>query len=206
MPHSSAHSAASQLHAPDARRLGRWFTAVRRQGFLAHLSPETWQTLSAILSFTCRDGQRLFTVDQLGVALGRSPEEALARLEELVRAEWQGEPLATPVRDPHGEIVGAVLAPIEALSGETAPLPADGEPGWQPIPAISENPHDVQLAADLTAAGLRPEQIERLLRTFPHDRVRRQLAWLPARQARNPAALLIRAVEQDWGTPGEEAA
>ena len=45
-----------------------------------------------------------------------------------------------------------------------------------------------------------------LLRAFPADRIRRQLNWLPARQARNPAAMLLRAVEQDWGPPREEVA
>jgi hypothetical protein len=44
--------------------LGRWFTAARRAGLLAHLSPEEWQTFSAILSFTASDGLRLFTLDQ----------------------------------------------------------------------------------------------------------------------------------------------
>ena len=37
------------------------------------------------------------------------------------------------------------------------------------------------------------KKIEALLQRFPAERIRRQLDWLPHRQARNPAALLIRA-------------
>src|SRR5688572_22478256 len=92
--------------------LGRWFTAARREGLLALLTPEVWHTLSALLSFTCRDQQRVFTVDQLGVALGLSREQARTRLEQLTQIEWQGVPLATLEADRSGEIVGAVLAPI----------------------------------------------------------------------------------------------
>src|SRR5690242_11868598 len=92
---------------PPAVWLGRWFTAARREGFLALLAPAEWQTLSALLSFTCRDGQRRFSVDQLAVAMGLPREQALTRLDRLTEQRWRDGPLALLERDSAGEIVGA---------------------------------------------------------------------------------------------------
>jgi hypothetical protein len=191
--------------APDAYWLGRWFTTARREGLLALLLPEVWHTLSALLSFTCRDGRREFTVDQLAVALGQPRERALARLEQLTETKWRDQPLATVDRDPHGEIRGATLAPVDVLAGKKAPLPADREPPILELPTGPEAGEQDGLMPELQAVGLNPEQIEWLLKRFPRERLRRQLDWLPRRQARNPAALLIRAVEGDWGAPREAA-
>ena len=185
--------------------LGRWFAAVRRDGFLALLSPEDWQTLSALLSFTRRDGRRVFTVEQLAVAIGQSPETARARLEQLALVQWREIPLATLEHDPYGDIVGATLAPVETLSGEKAPLPpeiaaARSEPSPVPVGDATDTlPHQLE------ELELNPEQVAWLLRSFPRERLQRQLEWLPSRQARNPAALLIRAIEGDWGPPREAA-
>jgi hypothetical protein len=80
---SSSHRAPPS----EAHWLGRWFTAARREGLLALLPPDLWQTLCALLSFTSRDGRRSFTIDQLAVALGQPREQALSRLEALTRTE-----------------------------------------------------------------------------------------------------------------------
>src|SRR5438094_829621 len=113
---------------PRAFWLGRWFTAARRDGLLALLTPEVWHTLSAILSFTCRDGRREFTIDQLAVALGQSRDASLARLDQLTQSTWRDEPLAVLERDPLGEITGASLASLEVLSGAKAPRFMEPEP------------------------------------------------------------------------------
>lgn len=194
---------------PEAYWLGRWFTSARREGLLALLAPEVWHTLSAILSFTSREGRRDFTLDQLAVALGQSREQARSRLETLTAIDWQGQPLATLERDREGEIAGAVLAPLEALAGARAPQPEPPSAAdAAPVPAASDATPASQapkaaLAAELAAVGLDPDQIDGVLTGFPQERIRRQLDWLPARQARNPAALLIRAIEQNWSAPRE---
>jgi hypothetical protein len=189
--------------ATEARWLGRWFTTVRRAGLLSLLPAEAWHTLSALLSFTCRDGGRRFTLDQLAIALGQSRATAEQRLDQLAETEWQGQPLARLERDPAGEVVGVQLAPIECLD-RIAPPEASGPTAadaGEPAPAAA--PPD--LATDLERVGLDAEQIQSLLQRFPAERIRRQLDWLPHRQARNPAALLIRAIEQDWSAPREAA-
>src|SRR5690242_5848040 len=99
------------LLSPESRWLGRWFTASRRQGLLAALPAEAWHTLSAVLSFTARDGKRAFTVDQIALALGLPQGTARERLEQLAPLLWRDLPLATLETDPAGEVTGAALAP-----------------------------------------------------------------------------------------------
>jgi hypothetical protein len=202
---SPRFSSSTPPQTPDAYWLGRWFTAARREGLLALLLPEVWHTLSAVLSFTCRDGRREFTLDQLAIALGQSREGARSRLEQLTETNWRDQPLATLERDLHGEIRGATLAPIVVLSGAKAPLPADREALFPELPPGPEAGEQDDLVPELQAVGLNPDQINWLLKSFPRVCIRRQLDWLPRRQARNPAALLIRAIEADWGPPREAA-
>lgn len=197
MPSPRTHPTASA----DAYLLGRWFSAARREGLLTLLPPESWHTLSALLSFTCRDGRRSFTVDQLASTLGVSGEAARQRLDELTEIDWQGQPLAVLEYAGSGEIAGATLAPVEALArletGEST-APPSPEPDLHPIPELHTSS---ALASQLRTVGLDDEQIESLTQRFSEERIERQLDWLPQRGARNPAALLIRAVEQGWGAP-----
>jgi len=199
--HTSAwnHTAAQEAHT-----LGRWFAAARREGLLARLTPEAWQTLSALLSFTGRDGRRLFSLDQLAAALGQPREAAQSRLEQLLQTEWKGQPLVQLEVSPAGEPAGAVLAPLELLDrvepAEFPPARATGS-ATDSRTAATAVTAAAGLAAELEAVGLLPVQSDRLLQEFGPERVRRQLQWLPARGARNPAALLIRSVEEDWEKP-----
>ena len=49
--------------------------------------------------------------------------------------------------------------------------------------------------------GLKSEQVDMLLARFDTERIRRQIAWLPASNARNPAAFLLAAIENDYAAP-----
>jgi hypothetical protein len=189
----------------EAYLLGRWFTAARREGLLPQLPPEAWHTLSAILSFTSREGTRLFTADQLAVSLAVSRDEALRRLDTLARHNWQGAPLLTLELDADGQVAGADLAPLELLARVQPPETASAErssPSVQAGAAASPSGGEGPLAERMEAVGLNPFQIDQLFKTYPVERIARQLQWLSGRQARNPAALLIRAIEQDWEAPG----
>lgn len=182
--------------------LGRWFTGARREGFLTRLSPEAWHTLCAVLSFTSADNRRSFTIDQLSVALGVPRREAQARFNELADTAWKGLRLLTPVFDSSGNVSGATLAPIEVLSRVREQHAASPTLGTS---REDENDEPDDLSQQLSAVGLNSAQITNLRRHFSLAEIRRQLKWLPARGARNPAALLIRAIEQDWDEPKEEA-
>ena len=197
----------------------RWFTAVRQSGLLSSLSPEAWHALSALLSFRTPDGRCPFRLEHLAFSLGCSPEEALARLQTLSQALWQEQPLVALEQGPDGEVVGAALAPLDLLlpapdlpeaqtiqeEGSVSLLvPTSVPPPAQPTPLPRSHPPADwadDLVSRLEALGLYPDQVDRLLSEYPEERVRRQLEWLPARRARVPAALLIRAVEGDWAAP-----
>jgi len=172
---------------------------MRREGFLSLLESQAWHTLSAVLSFTSRDGSRRFSLEQLATAIGQPREEAGRRLAALAQIDWKGNPLAVPERDPAGEVCGATLAPVERLA--LPGIPAEPLPGLE-VPEQRPN-FPPGLIDQLAILGLNPAQIDRLAQRFPEADVRRQLEWLPARGARNPAALLIRAIEQQWEEPKE---
>src|SRR4051794_36619970 len=112
----SLPSTGTSTRTEDARRLGRWFAAARREGLLPALPPSAWHTLSALLSFTTRDGERRFTLEQLALTLGQSKEVARQRLEELAAARWQDQPLATLHQSGDGDIMGADLPSVELFS------------------------------------------------------------------------------------------
>lgn len=174
--------------------LGRWFTGIRRAGFLALLDPSSWHTLSAVISFTSRDGSRRFTADQLAAALGQPRELALRHLDVLAGIFWKDQPLLTLERDA-GDVTGAALAHIECLA--VSPPPGE-DLELQPSHTLP-----AELMRELGTVGLNHAQIDSLAKRFPEDEIRRQLDWLPSRGARNPAALLIRAIEQAWDEPKE---
>ncbi len=58
------------------------------------------------------------------------------------------------------------------------------------------------LLEELTAAGLSRYTAEQLAREKPEE-CRRQLAWLPSRKARNPGAVLVTAIREEWAPPPE---
>lgn len=57
------------------------------------------------------------------------------------------------------------------------------------------------LLRKLEQAGLTTEQALQLLRRFTPLRIERQLRWLPYRNAKNPAGLLIAAIEDNYEAP-----
>ncbi len=186
--------------------LGRWLAQARRQGLLAAVPPEAWHTLCAVLSFTCRDGERRFTPEQLALSLAVPREEAERRLLALASVQWQGQPLAEPARYPDGALGGARVGPSDLLLGvnEAAePQPAPPRRDGGPRAGAAAPRPDGALKERLLAVGLLPDQAERLLTHFPEERIARQLAWLPRRGARNPAAFLLKAVANDWPAPKE---
>ena len=62
-------------------------------------------------------------------------------------------------------------------------------------------PEAQEIRARLLATGLKSLQTDMLLARFDTERIRRQLDWLPARHARNPAAFLLAAIEKDYEPP-----
>jgi len=63
------------------------------------------------------------------------------------------------------------------------------------------DPHALGLRNRLLSLGVKSEQVEMLLAQYQPERIERQIAWLPARNARNPAAFLLSAIEKDYAPP-----
>ncbi len=59
---------------------------------------------------------------------------------------------------------------------------------------------DASLVAEMTAADVHPATARRLAASFPAE-CRRQLAWLPYRDAQDPGAFLAAAVRDKYGPP-----
>jgi len=61
----------------------------------------------------------------------------------------------------------------------------------------------VALIRSLTDSGVTRKRAERLIANHTPERVRMQLAFLEFRKAEDPAAVLVRAIEEDWAPPAE---
>jgi len=62
-------------------------------------------------------------------------------------------------------------------------------------------PEQRELRSELIKIGLLEEQADDLMKRFDAVRIRRQLAWLPFRMAKNQAGYLIAAVKDDYAAP-----
>jgi hypothetical protein len=60
---------------------------------------------------------------------------------------------------------------------------------------------EVLLLRRMAAARVAGEVARDLLRRVPHADIARQLDWLPDREAKNPAAVFVKAVRENWAAP-----
>jgi len=58
-----------------------------------------------------------------------------------------------------------------------------------------------ELKGRLLEVGIEADRADSLLTHFAREAIKRQLEWLPYRDARNPAAFLIAAIEHDYEPP-----
>lgn len=58
-----------------------------------------------------------------------------------------------------------------------------------------------ELTLDLVRIGIGLRKAQSLVERYPHDRIAKQLEWLPLRAARRPASLLIAAIENNYDPP-----
>lgn len=61
----------------------------------------------------------------------------------------------------------------------------------------------VALCESLTNIGVTRKKAEALVRDYPSDKIQEQIAMLGYRNADDPAAVLVRAIEEDWAPPVE---
>jgi len=67
--------------------------------------------------------------------------------------------------------------------------------------AASADPKALEARSGLLIAGVMKEQADRLIAEYGIDQILKQLVWLPYRHAKNPARLIVAAVEDDYEEP-----
>ncbi len=90
------------------------------------------------------------------------------------------------------------LKPIaELLNAE--PVKRRRRGGLSPDDAVLSEREELVL--DLVEVGIGLRKANHLVDSYPESLIRRQLDWLPKRNARRPAPLLIAAIEHNYDAP-----
>ncbi len=130
----------------------------------------------------------------------KTPEESASRKQQHPRPE--AEPPAPEPQAP--EDVAVALSQGDAPA---SPTPAPGAPAstCSPPPAPPEPQAEAALLAalqaEVEAVGVKPAVARRLCRQAAPEAIRLQLDCLHAREPRQPAALLVRAIIENWEPP-----
>ena len=66
-----------------------------------------------------------------------------------------------------------------------------------------ENIKQKELYKKLVAVGIAPRTANKFLTMYPQERIERQLIGIESRNPKDKAAMLVRAIEEDWGLPTE---
>ena len=200
----------------------RWFSdvrltgAFRTAGFLNSIAPEDLKNLLYLLAFTGPTGRCQPTVDQLAQTMQVSREKTSARMRKLMELQWQGSPMVTQVSEAGAEQY-LPSAQLLGVSGERSAPPATvSVASPQTIDTLDKATMlpDVTVVVDeegrqeklslrdrLQAVGLDSDQIDHMLMSYPEERIKRQLDWLPRRRANNPASFLLAAIRDDYEKP-----
>lgn len=106
-------------------------------------------------------------------------------------------------RRTHARPRGEVEAEIEAMMNWKKPQPSSPtRSGTLPTPTPpTVTSEQAELHAQLVEVGLLPEQADDLMKRYDALRIRRQLAWLPRRRAKNAAGYLLAAIKDDYAAP-----
>jgi hypothetical protein len=179
----------------------------RMLGRLRRLASLSWRGEPILMEQGTESGLRLFQPSPHLLAVRRS-----LVFPALERA---GEPLAIPlqIQESGYGTGGQGAAPIAREAVIAYSRAKYGRPRaeveatierflrGEPEPTTSEEEARLLLRRRLTDTGLTGEQADRLLDAFPSESIEQQLGWLPYRRARNPAGLLLAAIEGNYEAP-----
>ena len=210
---------------------------IRTSGLWRSLTPEDAKTLVFLLTFITPNGWCRPTLPELAEAMGTSQPKAKGRMDRLVQARWQGQPLAELLARPDGldaYLPGRRLVDHEEIAEpeppQAAPLRTPGREavvaysraryaktreeverqigemmGWGPPAFAGDDPAVAEVKRKafkaMTDLGMPKEQALDLLTRFELGEIERQVAWLPSRNAKNPARFLAAAIEGNYDMP-----
>jgi hypothetical protein len=89
------------------------------------------------------------------------------------------------------------LTPIKELLGTSG----GGNRPRTPTPDEVALGDDDELVLELVQLGVALRKAEQLVRTYPAERIRRQIRYLPYRAPKKPPSLLIASIEHDYDAP-----
>jgi len=202
---------------------------LRTSGLLAQLSGEDLKSLLLLLTFAHPNGHVQPSLAELSEALGQSWIRTAGRMRRLERFLWHGRPAAYRLHRESGlhayapsprilgteiepEGVGSSTAPALAPAGKEAAIAHSRAAYARPRAEVEAeiarlNGWDVKEAVELPEVralrllGVPGWQAEELLERCGPERVRQQVEWLPYRSARDPARLLVAAIQGDYAPP-----
>jgi len=99
-----------------------------------------------------------------------------------------------------GEVEREIESMMNWKKTQPSQSPQQGTPPQRVTP-LTVTSEQAELRAQLLEVGLLPEQADDLMRRYNGLRIRRQLAWLPRRQAKNAAGYLLAAIKDDYAAP-----
>lgn len=205
--------------------------ALRTCGLVAALDDAGARTLLALLACLSPNGEARAAAFQVAGVLGTSENEARSRLDRLAETTWGGGPVVLRTGQdplpPSYAVAPALLAdehPEPEPDVRVLPIPPAGReaviqasrasfavPRAEAEAAVAEQ-LGIPAFADadspegeawrgLLSAGVPKEQAKELVEEYPAEEILRQLEWLPARNAREPARFLVAAIKERYGQP-----
>src|SRR5579871_3810880 len=203
--------------------------ALRTSGLLTTLPGEDLKNLLLMLTFVHPNGHVVPSLMELSQALRQPMGRTAAQLHRLERFLWQGGPAVYELRRgsglhayaPSPRILGTWIEPEGSRASLAPPLRAAGR---ETVIALSRNSYarprreveaeiahlngwerreadEAPEAKALRLLGVSVWQAQDLLERCGPERIRRQLAWLPYRHARDPARYAVAAILNDYGPP-----
>jgi hypothetical protein len=205
--------------------------ALRTSGLLRSLPPEAAAWLLFLLTFVSPNGNCSASLDSLCEAMHVSKQKTHKRMDQLRAVEWDGWPLVLETRHETGLVSFSLSERVISYEQHEPPAPTEptriggireavieysratyGRPraeverlveaqyGHHELPPLAD-PELQELQRSLEAISITSEQALRLIGAYDRERIERQLAWLPYRDAKNPAGFLIAAIEHDYDEP-----
>lgn len=188
-----------------------------RQG-LEKLCERPWHGAPLLLCHQAQSGLRFFApsphlLDRRRCVIGPAPSgTGRVQAPQLeVRTGWKNtsrEEVVAHSRSTYARPRAQVEAEIEAFldSGRDgrslSPKAAASQEPVRPDEAATPQVKQwLSLKRALVEVGVPQHRADELLDLYPMVRIERQLEWLPLRQARNPIAYLLAAIERDYAPP-----
>ena len=172
-------------------------------------SPHLFEARRSVISPAPAPGERVTAPEQ-----GQPGGEGHAAAGGSRREEVVDRSRALYTR-PRAQVEAEIEAFLDSGRAGRSHLKVRTPPAWEATPHPEEHLGDaapeeaatpqarewLRLKRALVEVGVPHQRANEMLDLYPPQRIERQLGWLPLRQARNPIAYLLAAIERDYAPP-----